>query len=158
MLITSLPQRVNDVSTRRLWGDELCKQSLLKVAGTGTIEEIMRDMAQIAAPKNAAVKTILYVRVGRSEQTLDHQIKQAKRAGYKVGDFTQDQVLPGIHIFLAKLSERKNGKCLFSPLREKDVLVVRWVDGLGRNYDDIKKNIRLFLDRGVTIKTVMLRW
>ena len=78
MLITSLPQRVNDMSTRRLWGDELCKQSLLKVAGTGTIEEIRRDMAQIAEPKNAAVKTILYVRVGRSEQTLDHQIEQAK--------------------------------------------------------------------------------
>jgi putative DNA-invertase from lambdoid prophage Rac len=33
--------------------------------------------------------------------------------------------------------------------------VVRWVDRLGRNYDDIQKNIRLFLDRGVTIRTVI---
>ena len=75
-----------------------------------------------------------------------------------MSDFTQDQFLPGNYILLAKLTERKNGKCLFSPLRQRDVLVVRLVDRLGRNYDDIKKNIRLFLDRGVTIKTVMLRW
>mgnify|MGYP001232053772 FL=1 len=33
--------------------------------------------------------------------------------------------------------------------------MVRWVDRLGRNYDDIQKNIRLFLDRGVTIRTVI---
>ena len=40
-------------------------------------------------------------------------------------------------------------------MRNGDVLVCRWVDGLGRNYDDIQKNIRLFLDNGLTIKTVI---
>ena len=40
-------------------------------------------------------------------------------------------------------------------MRNGDVLVCRWIDRLGRNYDDIQKNIRLFLDKGVTIKTVI---
>ena len=44
---------------------------------------------------------------------------------------------------------------MFDLLRDGDVLVCRWIDRLGRNYDDIQKNIRLFLDRGVTIKTVI---
>ena len=53
------------------------------------------------------------------------------------------------------LAERPNGKRLLDLLRDGDTLVVRWVDRLGRNYDDIQKNIRLFLDRGVTIRTVI---
>ena len=46
------------MNTRRPEGDDLYKQSLVKVASTGTVEEPMREMAQIAEPKNAAVKTI----------------------------------------------------------------------------------------------------
>ena len=53
------------------------------------------------------------------------------------------------------LAERDGGKRLFDLLRDGDVLVCRWIDRLGRNYDDIQRNIRLFLDRGVTIKTVI---
>ena len=53
------------------------------------------------------------------------------------------------------LAERTNGKRLFDILRDGDTLVVRWVDRLGRNYDDIQNNIREFINRGVTIKTVI---
>jgi putative DNA-invertase from lambdoid prophage Rac len=39
-------------------------------------------------------------------------------------------------------------------LRAGDVLVVRWVDGLGRNYEDVCDTIREFMRRGVVIRTV----
>lgn len=34
-------------------------------------------------------------------------------------------------------------------------LVVRWVDRLGRDYDDVTKTIRAFMDTGVVIRTVI---
>jgi DNA invertase Pin-like site-specific DNA recombinase len=40
-------------------------------------------------------------------------------------------------------------------LRSGDTLVVRWVDRLGRNYQDICDTIREFMRRGVVIRTVI---
>ena len=97
-------------------------------------------------------KTVLYVRTSTSEQTIEHQLSQAKQAGFTFDDVIEDEGVSGVSTALA---ERPNGKRLFDLLRDGDTLVVRWVDRLGRNYDDIQKNIRLFLDRGVTIRTVI---
>ena len=97
-------------------------------------------------------KTVLYVRTSTSEQTIEHQLSQAKRAGFTFDDVIEDQGVSGVS---TPLAERPNGKRLFDLLRDGDTLVVRWVDRLGHNYDDIQKNIRLFLDRGVTIRTVI---
>ena len=97
-------------------------------------------------------KTVLYVRTSTSEQTIEHQLSQAKQAGFKFDDVIEDEGVSGVS---TPLAERPNGKRLFDLLRDGDTLVVRWVDRLGRNYDDIQKNIRLFLDRGVTIRTVI---
>jgi hypothetical protein len=36
-----------------------------------------------------------------------------------------------------------------------DILVVRWVDRLGRNYEDVCGTIRHFMRRGVVIRTVI---
>ncbi|OAI30449.1 recombinase, partial [Methylosinus sp. R-45379] len=44
---------------------------------------------------------------------------------------------------------------LFDMLRSGDVLVVRWVDRLGRNYQDVTDTIREFMRRGVVVKTVI---
>jgi putative DNA-invertase from lambdoid prophage Rac len=44
---------------------------------------------------------------------------------------------------------------LFDKLRRGDVLVVRWVDRLGRNYEDVCDTIREFMRRGVVIRTVI---
>lgn len=44
---------------------------------------------------------------------------------------------------------------LFDLLRSDDTLVVRWVDRLGRNYQDICDTIREFMRRGVVIRTVI---
>ena len=97
-------------------------------------------------------KTVLYVRTSTSEQTIEHQLSQAKQAGFTFDDVIEDQGVSGVS---TPLAERPNRKRLFDLLRDGDTLVVRWVDRLGRNYDDIQKNIRLFLDRGVTIRTVI---
>ena len=97
-------------------------------------------------------KTVLYVRTSTSEQTIEHQLFQAKQAGFTFDDVIEDEGVSGVS---TPLAERPNGKRLFDLLRDGDTLVVRWVDRLGRNYDDIQKNIRLFLDRGVTIRTVI---
>ena len=97
-------------------------------------------------------KTVLYVRTSPSEQTIDHQLSQAKQAGLTFDNVIEDEGVSGVS---TPLAERQNGKRLFDLLRDGDTLVVRWVDRLGRNYDDIQKNIRLFLDRGVTIRTVI---
>ena len=100
----------------------------------------------------AMAKTVLYARVSTSEQNLSHQQTQAEAAGFKIDEVVEDQGVSGVSVPLA---DRDGGKRLFDILRDGDVLVVRWIDRLGRNYDDIQKNLRLFLDRGVTIKTVI---
>jgi DNA invertase Pin-like site-specific DNA recombinase len=83
-----------------------------------------------------------------TEQTIGHQRIQAESAGYVI----DDEGVSGVQVPLA---EREGGKRRFDLLRDGDVLVCRWIDRLGVNYDDIQKNILLFLDRGVTIKTVI---
>jgi DNA invertase Pin-like site-specific DNA recombinase len=97
--------------------------------------------------------TILYARVSTAEQTIDHQISQAEAAGFKF-DFPAvcDNGVSGVS---TKLSERPNGKRLFDILRAGDTLVVRWIDRLGRNYEDITDVLREFMRRGVVIKTVI---
>ena len=97
-------------------------------------------------------RTVFYGRTSTASQSIQHQLKQAKQAGFIIDDVVEDAGVSGVQIPLA---ERDNGKRLFDLLRDGDVLVCRWIDRLGRNYDDIQKNIRLFLDKGVTIKTVI---
>ena len=97
-------------------------------------------------------KTILYVRVSTTEQTSDHQLEQACKAGFQVDQVVTDHGTSGV---TTKLAEREGGKRLFDMLREGDTLVVRWVDRLGRNYQDVTDTIREFINRGVTIKTVI---
>lgn len=46
---------------------------------------------------------------------------------------------------------------LFDILREGDILVVRWIDRLGRNYQDVTDTVREFIRRGIRIETVINR-
>jgi putative DNA-invertase from lambdoid prophage Rac len=54
-----------------------------------------------------------------------------------------------------RLAERDQGKRLFDLHRRDDVLIVRWVDWLGRNYADVTEVIREFMKRGIVIRTVI---
>jgi DNA invertase Pin-like site-specific DNA recombinase len=99
-----------------------------------------------------AVAIILYARVSTIEQTIEHQRAQAVAAGFVIDEVVADNGVSGVH---TRLSERPEGRRLFDKLRAGDTLVVRWVDRLGRNYEDVCDTIREFMRRGVIIRTVI---
>lgn len=97
-------------------------------------------------------KTVLYARVSTIDQTLDHQRTQAEQAGFIIDEVIADHGVSGVSTWL---SERPEGKRLYDRLRHGDILVVRWVDRLGRNYEDVTDAIRHFMRQGVIVKTVI---
>lgn len=98
------------------------------------------------------MQTIFYARVSTSEQTLDHQVKQAEAQGFKFDAVVSDNGVSGVS---TKLRERPEGKRLFDILRKGDVLVVRWIDRLGRNYADVTDTLRELLRKGVVVRTII---
>jgi DNA invertase Pin-like site-specific DNA recombinase len=98
--------------------------------------------------------TVLYCRVSTLDQTVEHQRTQAHQNG-----FTPDLVLAdhGVSGVSTRLCERPEGRRLFDILREGDTLVVRWVDRLGRNYQDVTDTVREFIRRGIRVETVINR-
>lgn len=99
-----------------------------------------------------AQQMILYARVSTTEQTIEHQEAQARAAGFDIDLVISDEGVSGVSV---RLAERPQGKRLFDLLRRGDTLVVRWLDRLGRNYQDVTDTIREFMRRGVIIKTVI---
>ncbi|WP_341864132.1 recombinase family protein [Gymnodinialimonas sp. 57CJ19] len=97
-------------------------------------------------------QTILYAGVSTAEQNLEHQRTQAEAAGFDIDEVIADHATSGV---TTKLAERAEGRRLFDKLREGDVLVVRWVDRLGRDYKDVTDAIREFMRRGVIVRTVI---
>ena len=98
------------------------------------------------------MQTILYARVSTADQTIAHQRKQAEAAGFKIDQVVADEGVSGVSTVL---SERPQGRRLFDMLRAGDVLVVRWVDRLGRNYADVTETVREFMRRGIVVRTVI---
>lgn len=96
--------------------------------------------------------TFLYARVSTADQTLDHQRTQAEAAGFSFDHVIADHGVSGVS---TRLAERPQGRRLYDMLRAGDVLVVRWVDRLGRSYQDVCDTIREFMRRGVVIKTII---
>lgn len=96
--------------------------------------------------------TILYARVSTAEQNITHQKAQAEAAGFTIDEVIADHWISGVS---TRLVDRPEGKRLFDKLRKGDTLVVRWVDRLGRNYQDVTDTIRDFMRRGVIIRTVI---
>lgn len=99
-------------------------------------------------------KTVLYVRVSTAEQTSTHQLGQAHAAGYQIEDahVITDHGVSGV---TTRLQDRDQGRRLFDLLQPGDTLLVRWIDRLGRNYDDVKDAIETFNRKGVTVKTII---
>lgn len=100
------------------------------------------------------MRTIFYARVSTREQTIQHQIEQARQAGFEFDDrdVLFDEGVSGVSV---PLKERPQGRRLFDMLRHGDVLAVRWLDRLGRNYQDVTDTVREFMGRGVIIRTVI---
>jgi DNA invertase Pin-like site-specific DNA recombinase len=97
-------------------------------------------------------RTILYARVSTAEQNVAIQQAQAEAAGFHIDMVVADDGVSGLTTMLA---DRPQGRRLFDLLRAGDTLVVRWVDRLGRNYQDVTDTIRTFMRRGVVIRTVI---
>lgn len=98
------------------------------------------------------MKTFLYARVSTSDQTAAHQAEHATAAGYVVDEVVLDEGVSGVS---TRFQDRPGGAKLLLMLRRGDVLVVRWVDRLGRNYEDVTDTIRTLMQRGVVIKTII---
>jgi len=96
--------------------------------------------------------TILYARVSTADQTLAHQEDHARSHGFNIDLVIADHGVSGVSI---RLRDRPEGKRLYDLLRKGDTLVVRWVDRLGRNYQDVSDTIREFMRKGVVIRTVI---
>ncbi|WP_371156979.1 recombinase family protein [Jannaschia sp. 2305UL9-9] len=97
-------------------------------------------------------QTILYARVSTADQNIDHQTAQAEAAGFRLDAVVSDHGVSGLNV---PLCERPEGRRLADMLRSGDTLVVRWVDRLGRNYEDVTDTIRAFMRRGVIVRTVI---
>jgi putative DNA-invertase from lambdoid prophage Rac len=100
------------------------------------------------------MKTVLYCRVSTLDQTLDHQRTHALQVRFAPDVVLADHGVSGIS---TRLCERPEGRWLFDILREGDTLVVRWVDRLGRNYEDVTDAVRELIRRGIRIETVINR-
>ncbi|WP_083412845.1 recombinase family protein [Paracoccus aminovorans] len=70
----------------------------------------------------------------------------------KIDRVVADEGVSGLSV---PFSERPEAKRLFDMLRPGDTLVVRWVDRLGRNYDDVTQTIRTLMAQGVVVRTVI---
>jgi DNA invertase Pin-like site-specific DNA recombinase len=97
-------------------------------------------------------RTILYARVSTSEQNIELQRTHAEAAGFKLDEVVFDDGISGIS---TKLKEREGGKRLFDLLRTGDTLVVRWLDRLGRNYDDVCAVLREFMQKRIVVRTII---
>lgn len=98
------------------------------------------------------MQTILYARVSTRDQTLDHQVIQAEASGFIIDDVIADHGVSGVQ---QRLQDRPQGRRLYDKLRAGDTLVLRWLDRLGRNYDDVTDAVRHFIRKGVIIRTVI---
>lgn len=98
--------------------------------------------------------TFLYARALAHQQELSHQLAQARAAGF---DVDADHVVAdhSASCISTRLCERPEGRRLVDLLRRGDTLVVRWVDLLGRNCDDVVEAIQCFIKRGIVIKTII---
>jgi putative DNA-invertase from lambdoid prophage Rac len=76
------------------------------------------------------------------------------RTGFDVDEnnVIKDEGVSGISTCLA---ERDGGKRLLDKLRAGDVLVVRWLDRLGRHYDDVRDTVQVLMRKGVIVWTVI---
>lgn len=111
----------------------------------------------VSTSTDTAMQTFLYARVSTADQTISHQRAQAEAEGFAFDQVIEDVGVSGVS---TRMQDRPGGGRLLDPklgLRRGDVLVVRWVDRLGRNYEDVTETIRLLMQRGVVVKTIINR-
>ncbi|EHV5557757.1 recombinase family protein [Vibrio parahaemolyticus] len=96
---------------------------------------------------------IAYLRVSTKDQHIASQEFDIKKR------FPNAEIMPEAHGTSGTVpaAERKILSRLIDPilgLRKGDILIVWWVDRIGRDYEDAEKVVRDLLARGVIIKTL----
>ncbi|ELB2736832.1 recombinase family protein [Vibrio alginolyticus] len=96
---------------------------------------------------------IAYLRVSTKDQHIASQEADIKKL------FPNAEIMPEVHGTSGTVpaAERKILSRLIDPilgLRKGDILIVWWVDRIGRDYEDAEKVVRDLLARGVIIKTL----
>ena len=61
----------------------------------------------------------------------------------------------GVSRVTTKLADRLGGRRLLDKVRAGDQVIVRWINRLGRNYDDATVTILHLMNEGVVVKTVI---
>lgn len=99
------------------------------------------------------MKEIAYLRVSTKDQSIASQQTDIKNK------FPNADIMPEEHGTSGTIpaKEREVLSKLIDPvlgLRKGDMLIVWWVDRIGRDYEDAERVIRELLNRGVIIKTL----
>ena len=94
------------------------------------------------------METYGYVRVSSADQNEDRQVRAM-----------QELKIPGEHIFMDKLSGKDFNRPAYKALTEKlhpgDLLYIKSIDRLGRNYEEIQNQWKILTkERGVDIAVV----
>lgn len=85
-----------------------------------------------------------YIRVSAKDQNEARQIDALLSDGVETGQIYVDKAS-------GKDFNREQYKSLLRALRKGDVLVIKSLDRLGRNYEEIRKQFKLITDMGVAI-------
>ncbi|WP_102385530.1 recombinase family protein [Vibrio cyclitrophicus] len=96
---------------------------------------------------------IAYLRVSTKDQQIASQEVDIKKNYPNAKIMSEEHGTSGT----VPANERPTLSKLIDPilgLRKGDILIVWWVDRIGRNYEDAERLIRALLSRGVTIKTL----
>lgn len=101
------------------------------------------------------MSAVIYARVSTAEQYLDHQVEQGRAFAASLGLTIRAEVIDVASGVSKPMAEREQGRRLSDILRRGDTLIVRWVDRLGRDYNDVTDTIRGFMRQGVVIRTVI---
>lgn len=75
-----------------------------------------------------------------------------RSAAFQIDRIFADEGVSGVFTACA---DRPAAAHLLRATRPGDAAVVRWVDRLRRNYDDVTNIIKTFMKQGVTVKTVI---
>ncbi len=108
------------------------------------------DISIIRSFKGMDARTYYYARVSSKDQNLERQIAAFKALGAEERDIITDKE-SGKDLNRTGYSALKNAM-----LRRGDTLVIKSLDRLSRNKNDIKNELQFFKDNGIRLKVIDL--
>lgn len=88
-----------------------------------------------------------YIRVSTKEQNENRQIDALKNEGVEVSLMYIDKVS-------GKNFERQQYEALIKAARSDDIIVIKSLDRLGRNYEEIRDQFKIITSRGINIHII----